>query len=297
MWNKGEIMKRKTGLFILLTTLLLSACKNTSSISELNKNASSNSGLMQESLEEPEGVATKEVELFDTKITINDDWSISDLGEGMKLLVFQREVPEVVNNGVIIVSAKGALKGAKNWEQAEWYLPKVKESLINQDRHINEECTEELFEKQETPVLYLNGYVPDNEDINCQIYVLFSDYEDPLILEYRRVKNSEEKDYSKEVRKLVDNMKLSYEGFLRTSNTNSDTEISTINNSTYSNNSDRGICSKCHKNKATHGVYCDSCYTDEIMELQNKGVSPTELDMWANGYSEYDDDYASWYWD
>lgn len=57
------------------------------------------------------------------------------------------------------------------------------------------------------------------------------------------------------------------------------------------------MCQICHKRKATHGIYCDDCYYDNVMDLYEKGVSPTELEMWANGYSEYDDDYASWYWE
>ena len=73
-----------------------------------------------------------------------------------------------------------------------------------------------------------------------------------------------------------------------------DSNRSSSNSSGSSNSSDWGTCSKCHKKKATHGVYCDDCYKDEIMELQSKGVSQTELNMWANGYSEYDDDYAYW---
>lgn len=70
------------------------------------------------------------------------------------------------------------------------------------------------------------------------------------------------------------------------------------NNSHTSNSggSGWGLCSVCHKNQATHGVYCDNCYYDHVQELYNNGISQTELEMWANGYGEYDDDNVSWGW-
>ena len=52
-----------------------------------------------------------------------------------------------------------------------------------------------------------------------------------------------------------------------------------------------GLCNTCHKRQATHGVFCDECYYDEKQKLWNNGISDTELDMWANGYGWYDDDY------
>lgn len=55
------------------------------------------------------------------------------------------------------------------------------------------------------------------------------------------------------------------------------------------------MCSKCHSKKATHGVYCDDCYYDEIADLADKGISQNEISMWANGYPEYDDAYYG-YW-
>ena len=69
------------------------------------------------------------------------------------------------------------------------------------------------------------------------------------------------------------------------SNSNND------DSSNSSGSSGWGKCSSCHQKEATHGVFCDDCYYDEVMELSEKGISPTELDMWANGYGWYDDEY------
>lgn len=79
----------------------------------------------------------------------------------------------------------------------------------------------------------------------------------------------------------------------------SSAESSGGGNSSYTSNSGGsgwGLCSVCHKNQATHGVYCDDCYYDHVQELYNNGISQTELEMWANGYGEYDDDNVSWGW-
>ena len=74
------------------------------------------------------------------------------------------------------------------------------------------------------------------------------------------------------------------------SSSSSSYSSSTYNSS--SKSSSWGNCDRCHKKAATHGIYCDDCYYDKINELNNKGISQTELKMWANGYSEYDDAYS-----
>ena len=58
-----------------------------------------------------------------------------------------------------------------------------------------------------------------------------------------------------------------------------------------SNSSGWGKCTSCHQKEATHGVYCDECYYEELMNLNEHGISPQELEMWENGYGWYDDKY------
>lgn len=112
------------------------------------------------------------------------------------------------------------------------------------------------------------------------------DYEDEIIEENSSVTASTAAEDAEEI--IVS---IPFDGQLSSS-----TASGSGSYSSGSSSSGWGLCSVCHKNQATHGVYCDNCYYDHVQGLYSSGISQTELEMWANGYSEYDDDNASWDW-
>ena len=67
---------------------------------------------------------------------------------------------------------------------------------------------------------------------------------------------------------------------------------SSSGSSSTSGGSGWGKCSKCHSKTATHGAYCDDCYYGEVSDLADKGIGLHEMEMWANGYTDYDDAYG-----
>ncbi len=200
----------KNSLFSLLTVFLvfITGC-----------GSQKEQGIVQE---EP-NVITKEIDIFDTKYIIQDDWTVIDMNDdSMKMLIFQSEMSDKINTGLIISVSRGALEGATKWNQAEWYLQQLKEAMINQN-HINKDCSEQWLNKKETPVLMLSGKLPSDNNVIVHMYLLFNDFEDPLILEYRHATDSGDKDYSEEVRELVNSMVLSFDGFDKVTSTSSNT--------------------------------------------------------------------------
>lgn len=64
---------------------------------------------------------------------------------------------------------------------------------------------------------------------------------------------------------------------------------SSSNSSSNSGSSNTGTCARCHQRDATNGVYCYDCYCAVLIELADNGISENEIDMWANGYTDYED--------
>lgn len=134
----------------------------------------------QDIVQEEPNVITKEIDIFDTKYIIQDDWTVIDMNDdSMKMLIFQSKMSDKINTGLIISVARGALEGATKWNQAEWYLQQLKEAMINQN-HMNKDCSEQWLNKKETPVLMLSGKLPSDNNVIVHMYLLFNDFEDPL---------------------------------------------------------------------------------------------------------------------
>ncbi|MDO4194209.1 MAG: hypothetical protein Q4D24_12965 [Erysipelotrichaceae bacterium] len=196
----GYFTTVKKVCFICLTVLFLCSC----SAGNSSTKEEANSSLLG---------TTKEVEIYDIIFTLPENWFVEE-NEDMTFLYCQDEKSDEAhdaNNGIIILNAKDRLENTKDWEDAEWYLSQVKDSLIEQKK-IDKNYTEESFEKKETPVLLLRGKYPDT-NINTAIYLMMSDYGELLLLQYVTDPNSGEKDYYNEVREIVDNLKFSYDGY------------------------------------------------------------------------------------
>ena len=229
------------------------------------------------------------------KLTENMCFEEDTKKEGVQTgyIYYQPEIPEKRSNMCFLVYRPNNIDYSEvniSSEKAEEIykdaFPKVTDSLFEANDYTSKET--EITEFNGYPAYHFNyGF---DHDAYIEGYTILTDKYDTLLLANFKTADI---DNHEEFQWIMDH--VSGKQFVMGNETKTYTTVKgSPNSSTSSSNGD--LCVKCHKNKVTHGLYCNNCYNDEVKNITSKGVSLTELDMWANGYSEYDDDNASEYW-
>ena len=158
----------------------------------------------------------KEINIFDTKYSIPENWLVENYtsnnhSESM-IVYMSEEKPEKIYSSIVITRVGGVLKGTSSYAQAMGYLSLLSDSMAAGIFKTTKDKLEvEPYNKKETPGIVMKGSASGG--MYHEVYMFMNSKEDAVMIDYSKNLKESEIDASNEVKKIVDSMKFSYDGF------------------------------------------------------------------------------------
>ena len=225
-------------------------------------------------------VVTKEVEIFGTKYTIHDDWTVDKSSENTMIIYYVNEKPEKIDDAVMITLIPDKLKNGKQYYQSEEYISLLKNSLL--PNLLEKVEKEERCDKEKTAGIMCKG---QKNGFDITVYFFMNNYTDAVLIQCYHHPERGNQNHSEYEKEIIDSMDFSFEGFTKVAS--SQTSSSNKNTSNSNENNDKELAKRVYNwcqdrfdyYDKKDGYYTGDKHDDDVFEDAAKhfGRSKSEV--------------------
>ncbi len=157
-------------------------------------------------------VVTKQVEIFGTKYTIHEGWTVDQSSEDTTIIYYTDEKPEKLADAIMITCIKGVLHNGTQYYQSREYVTLLKDTVLNS---ILDKVNLEIdYDKEKTAGLMCQG---EKNGFENTVYFFMNNYTDALLIQCYHHPENGDKNHAEFEKEVIDSMEFSFDGFSKES--------------------------------------------------------------------------------